>query len=230
MSELSKSLSQTYDELTAFDKQKCNDILADLRRSYVDKERMLSDAHFEFVGEPIPPTTKVKVEEKKTEIQEVKAKTLQARSEKRILRPEQPHVLLSDVVDSIIIAVDEMIESVHLENIQHSVIKVHSKGPVIVEKVTDSLLVFECHQLRLHDVKNCEVNVNVANNRIVIENSNQLNIATLTDKIAVDDFNWPRKGNNPHYKLTTLSDYNWIDDINEGAISPKILRIGKHGT
>ncbi|ODV69458.1 hypothetical protein HYPBUDRAFT_84816, partial [Hyphopichia burtonii NRRL Y-1933] len=94
--------------------------------------------------------------------------------------------------------------SAHIKGGEDSVIAINSEGPIFIHDLNHCVLLLKCHQLRLHNIHNCLILVEVGNDRVVIENSNGLRIGSYPtskkkgfqlarDKIEVDDFNWPTK-------------------------------------
>lgn len=222
ISNLNHIACKHYNDLNAFEKQKCTDMLAELRKLYSAKEKMLNKTTFQFIGDPIPPssieTTSLKL---RHEI-EVKPQLHGLRLRKHIISTNLPHMLISDIQESILSNwKQDPIRSIHLQDIDSSILHLVSNGPVIVERARNSVLIIDCHQLRLHEVVNCTIVVNVSNDRIVIETCNNLKIVPQKEKLlTIDDFSWPTLGEvNPHYTISDAQDYAWIEEIQEGALN-----------
>lgn len=197
-------------------------MLAELRKLYSAKEKILNKTTFEFIGVPIPPSSTEKTSLISRQKIEVKPQLHGLRRQKHIISTELPHMLISDVQECILTnPKQDAIRSIHLQDIDTTILQLVSSGPVIVKNAHNSVLIIECHQLRLHDVVNCTIVVNVSNDRIVIERCNDLKIIPQkVNNLTIDDFSWPTLGEvNPHYTISDVQDYAWIEDIQEGALS-----------
>lgn len=222
ISNLNQVASKQYNDLNAFERQKCSDMLAELRKLYSAKEKMLNKITFEFIGDPIPPSSTETTSLKLHHEIDIKPQLHGLRHQKHIISTNLPHMLISDIQECILSNwKQDPIRSIHLQDIYTSILHLVSNGPVIVERAHNSVLIIDCHQLRLHDVVNCTVVVNVSNDRIVIETCNNLKIVPQKEqKLTIDDFSWPTLGEvNPHYKISEAQDYAWIEEIQEGALN-----------
>lgn len=148
------------------------------------------------------------------------------------------HILFSNLESSIVVS-DQKVEpySVHIKQGLDSVIALKSKGPIFIHDLKHCVLILKCHQLRLHNIHDSLILVEVGNDRIVIEDCDNLKIGNYPTKsfesgigkLEVDDFNCPIKlEKNKHFDYLSKTKYEkykvkkylgWINDIAEGEIS-----------
>lgn len=76
-------------------------------------------------------------------------------------------------------------------------------GPVHLTDVTNSVLVFGCHQMRMHDARNVSLYLH-CRSRPIIEDSESIRFHEFGDSQGnmwdqVDDFKWLRSEKSPHW-------------------------------
>lgn len=142
------------------------------------------------------------------------------------------HVLITDISQSIVIT-GSTASSINIHNGCHSILQLNCNGPIFLHDLQDTILVLQCHQLRLHNIVNSTILVDVANDKIIIENCSNLSIGnhphlepTMCRPIQVDDFDQPTARQNSHYsKVNTHADLTWIQGVNEGALQPQVIKL-----
>lgn len=77
-------------------------------------------------------------------------------------------------------------------------------GPVHLTAVTNSVLVFACHQMRMHDARNVDVYLHCGS-RPIIEDCEDIRFHRFGDAQGnmwdqVDDFKWLRSDPSPHWR------------------------------
>ena len=161
------------------------------------KQNQLSKRRFEFKGEPVAPVLKSlvandqNVDDTSKSIQKINKQILEISLNK--------HIVVDCFSNSYVQTTNE-IPSIHLKGGDRSICKLTVQGPVFIHDVRNSILVLSCHQARLHNIHNSLVIIqSVQNNRIIIENCNQIKVSS---GIEVDDFNFPTKEiKNPHFEV-----------------------------
>lgn len=206
--------------------------LAIERAEYDTKKR------FAFKGLPIPPATAPKEKplpgNLSTEYEPLK---IGSRFEKTVVMGAQYaklHVYLENLGKSTILgcADAELAPwSVHAQDLNACKVAIRCDGPIILHNVSDLILILECHQLRIHSMKNCQIFANVSNSRVIIEGSRNLAFFGFSGteltlaSFAVDDFDWPTsEAENPHYKLL---DPQYVDN-DDFENASELLRIWKN--
>ncbi|OBA22076.1 hypothetical protein METBIDRAFT_21709, partial [Metschnikowia bicuspidata var. bicuspidata NRRL YB-4993] len=108
---------------------------------------------------------------------------------------------------------DELPWSIHAQGLKSCLVAIRCDGPIILHDVENLVLILECHQLRIHNMRNCQVYALVANDRVIIEDSRDLIFLGFSEDalgppcFVVDDFDWPTSETvNPHFKMKTFSD------------------------
>lgn len=143
------------------------------------------------------------------------------------------HVLMTDISRSIVIT-GSTPSSINIHNGSHSIMHLNCLGPIFLHDLQNTLLILQCHQLRLHNIVNSTILVDVANDKIIIENCYNLSIGnhphlnlTTCRPIQVDDFNCPTASQqNAHYsKLDNHANYDWIHIVDNGALQPQAQQL-----
>lgn len=128
------------------------------------------------------------------------------------------HVNLSNVAGSLVSC---CADAVNVDTVRRACIKITASGAVYVKNARNSLLVVDCHQLRLHASYNCAVVGHVTSGRMVIEASRGIAVS----QIAVDDFDWPtRTEQNPHILELSTAAEDAIRKVNAMDQIPDTLR------
>ncbi|KAM9898584.1 hypothetical protein OXX79_006226 [Metschnikowia pulcherrima] len=186
--------------------------------SAIERAEYDTKKRFAFEGLPIPPVTtlkeKLSPESLSSEYEPLK---ISSRFEETVVMGAQyakSHVYLENIGKSTILGstdTDLAPWSVHAQDLSTCKVAIRCDGPIILHNVSDSILILECHQLRIHSMQNCQIFAKVSNDRVIIEGSNNLSFSGFsgTDltsaSFAVDDFDWPTsETENPHYKLSDL--------------------------
>ncbi|ODV59219.1 uncharacterized protein ASCRUDRAFT_71936 [Ascoidea rubescens DSM 1968] len=139
------------------------------------------------------------------------AKPLYDRVEHKNIRLSYPsgHALIKNIKESIITTISPPPGSIHLETCCDSIVWLVSSGPIFIHNLSRVKLIVDCHQLRLHNAKECEIYLKVGSKRAIIENCEKLKIYAISsgtdgqeDEIEIDDFNWPsRLEVDPNYSM-----------------------------
>lgn len=197
---------------TAYERRQVKNNMYKLFQALEKADFQQNDRRFEFVGPPVPPPVAQKreilpVDTEKYEPQKISGKY----QEIFHLGKEYSklHVYLENMVESTIYGArneEYLPSSIHVKNITDSRIALHCDGPIILHNVESLVIILQCHQVRIHNMKNCQVYVNVSNDRVIIENSTNLKFSGFSGvsfcppSFAVDDFDWPTsEAVNPHY-------------------------------
>ncbi|GAA5798759.1 tubulin binding cofactor C-domain-containing protein [Helicostylum pulchrum] len=118
-------------------------------------------------------------------------------------------VLLSNLKRCVIILEDEnvQISAIHIKNVDNCIIYCGSiEGSVLMYGLTSSVLIVDCHQLRMHDAHYVDMMLHVTSNPI-IEDSDQIQVGRLDGSGSVnyfdqmEDFNWLKKQASPNWKI-----------------------------
>lgn len=140
------------------------------------------------------------------------------------------HLLMTNISRSILIS-RSIPSSVNIQNASNTIVHIHSTGPIFLHDLQNVVLILRCHQLRMHNVANSTILVDVANDKLIIENCHGLKIGHYPGldsescrRIQVDDFNKPTATNQStnYSELQTQSDYGWIHNVIDGALEPQV--------
>ncbi|KAK6461616.1 hypothetical protein DFJ63DRAFT_314248 [Scheffersomyces coipomensis] len=222
---LNQILEIKLSQFTPYDKKRVITEVDFLFKTIELKRIQLSQNRFEFKGNPIPPEsnmiqTKGKIVKTGLNVNvntynELLFKDISNQRFKLSVEQSEKHVLLLGVESSIIDQDKSMIpSSTHIKQVKHSIINLKVEGPIFIHDVSYSILILNCHQLRLHNITNCIIIIEqVMNDRIIIENCTDLLIMAKNEGqvIEVDDFNWPTKMTiNPHYKYIPNNHHEYL--------------------
>ncbi|GEQ72816.1 hypothetical protein JCM33374_g6504 [Metschnikowia sp. JCM 33374] len=174
---------------------------------------------FRFTGEPEPPVTLSKHNIAPVAMEQYEPQKISGKNGQSVrIGPEHArrHVYVENIQKSTVFGTqnnDNAPWSVHMQNLSGSRVVMRCDGPIILHNVEASVLLVECHQLRIHEMKNCRVYANVSNSRVIIEGSENVTFSGFSDgklcapAFSVDDFDWPTsEAVNPHYKLVDGGD------------------------
>lgn len=199
------------DAIAGYDRKRMLQAIHTMMREVEARNNVINKRQFAFKGDPIPPpaqTSDQDVSGPGPTSQAWAPDTAGANSSfdslngcLLVINEAQKHVVLSNITNSVVFTVPPVPPaSVHVRSAHDVILRVDCAGPIFVHDVVDAVLILQCHQLRLHNVRNSVVVVDVSNNRAVIENCNGLTVGTQAGgEVAVDDFNWPTTATNPHY-------------------------------
>lgn len=143
------------------------------------------------------------------------------------------HVLITDISQSIVIT-GSTPSSINIHNGSHSILQLNCTGPIFLHDLENTVLILQCHQLRLHNIVNSTILVDVANDTIIIENCSNLSIGNhphldvaTCRPIQVDDFNHPTAStqNANYLNLDSHADYAWIQDVDDGALRSQVQQL-----
>lgn len=188
------------------------------------KSNQLSKRMFSFEGNPVPINGNAKIDtaylqpvlSTKNTIEDIKNVVYTINT--------SGHTLI-DTINHSYFSTENIPSSLHLKNGNNSIFNLVVHGPIFIHDIDKCILVLEGHQVRLHNVRNTLVLVkSVENNRIVIENCDQL---IINQGIEVDDFDFPTKElKNPHFQyvdnidmdmvlntISSIDDLSVIDDL-----------------
>lgn len=190
-----------------YEKRKKIELLKKLWDHVNQADKRLFRKRFQFQGNPIPSSSNA-IEQLGVSPQDVPtAHVVGDLQNESILLSSLSHTVLRDI-SHCEIGSKSPIPSAHVDGALDIVLALDSEGAVSVRNTKDSHLVINCHQLRLHDLENCTVWAEVANDRIIIENCRNITFGgydhvTGTLQIPsfeVDDFDWPtRRIASPNY-------------------------------
>lgn len=102
-------------------------------------------------------------------------------------------ILISNISSSVLNITSK---SINFKGGDNNLIVFRSTGSIFIHDLVNSVLVVECHQLRLHNVTDSVV-INRAKS-VVIENCHGLQFNGSNN---INDFNYPKQGDNPNYKI-----------------------------
>ncbi|ODQ79451.1 hypothetical protein BABINDRAFT_26651, partial [Babjeviella inositovora NRRL Y-12698] len=147
---------------------------------------------------------------------------------KETITTKLQHMYVTDLSQCIISAPGP-VGSIHVKNVTQAIVSLVSDGPVFIHDFTDAILIVKCHQLRVHNTKNVKLFMDVGSKRAIIEQCSALTVGLYPgsqNMVEIDDFSWPTKNQaNPHYDFSTESpNYNWVDSIGDGSLSPEVVR------
>lgn len=200
------------DKIATYDRKRILETIHMLMREVDARNNVINKKQFAFRGEPRPP--KLNVSQRLNE-----ELNLPSNAPKNGLHnscafstvinqiltlssnANHQHVLIADIEDSVIYTQPDVVTaSVHIRGGTRLIVSMTSEGPIFIHDLHDVVLLLRCHQLRLHNVRNSVVMVEVSNSRIVIENSSELVVGSYRDEeVNVDDFNWPTRSKNQHF-------------------------------
>lgn len=200
-----------------YEKRKKRELLQQLWISVNTADNRISRKRLQFHGKPVPSTS-IAIEQSGDSVPTgPTANEMCGYENTSLLLTSPSHIVLRDI-SHCEVASALSLSSVHVDGALDSVLMLHSDGAVSIRNAKNSSLVIKCHQIRLHDLDNCTVWAQVANNRIIIENCRNItfggyNHRTRTlnyPQFEVDDFDWPtRRIVSPHYRYIS-SDNNEI--------------------
>ncbi|CDK24066.1 unnamed protein product [Kuraishia capsulata CBS 1993] len=140
----------------------------------------------------------------------------------------------------------EIVKSIHIENFTASILIFNCSGPLFITGAENCIIGGKCRQLRLKNVKNSKIYVDISNTqrRIVFEGGKNLEIGKVsnvdfgenfdlksefasdnTDFVEVDDFDFPSKATlNPHFRyVNTVLSLSWITNLHAGGLDQTLL-------
>ncbi|EIE89581.1 hypothetical protein G6F55_012306 [Rhizopus delemar] len=154
------------------------------------------------------------------------------RLSEKMIEKKSIDILLSNLKQSVIILddSDRKISAIHIKNIEDCVIFCGSiDGSVLIYGITNSILVVDCHQLRIHDARNLEILMHVTS-RPIIEDSTGISTGKLSSDNnsinyydQIEDFNWLKKQASPNWKIM---DDSRLEQLHKESQSIKQLSIG----
>lgn len=181
----------------AYIQKLATDKLKILNNLLQSKQNQLSKKRFEFKGEPVPPISNSLVVNDQT-VPDT-SKSIQ-KVDNQIFEISLNEHMVVDCFSNSYLQTTNEIPSIHLKSGNRSICKLTVQGPVFIHDVENSILILSCHQARLHNIHNSLVVMeSVQNNRIIIENCNQIKV---NSGFEIDDFNFPTKEiKNPHFEV-----------------------------
>ena len=140
-------------------------------------------------------------------------------SEEKHFLPSQPHLLINDIMDSIVVQKTST-TSVHLTGVTGSKIYLFCDGPILVTNVRDSILVLACHQLRLHDVSKCRIFPRVVSALATLEDCSALSFGPYPTEpknnqsnLLISDFTIPNSHSvNQEFSSLSGRNYQLVDE------------------
>lgn len=222
--EISREIKKILNKLTAFHKQKLSNELDTLNNLVSIKDSVINGKKFEFYGDPIPRSSGTI---KKVEKRQIRSPLGNGVSNiynlRKIIDSTDSHLLLKDFADSIISG-NKIFPSIHVQDGKDSILYLESNGPIFMHSLKNMTLFLKCHQLRLHNIKNCTLLIEVANNKIIIEDCKNLKIGPFSPDnhqvILVDDFNKPNT-------LKDSLNYEYISNNGIYEVLPLMAQIGE---
>lgn len=209
---MDRTLYEEGDKIATYDRKRILETIHMLMREVDARNNVINRKQFAFRGEPKPPRQKIaqRLNEGQNQASSpTKSGPHNSCAFSTVINQKLPlptgtnhqHVLIADIEDSVIYTQPDLVTaSVHIRGGTRLVVSIVSEGPIFIHDVHDVVLLLRCHQLRLHNVRNSVVMVEVSNNRIVIENSDGLLVGGYQDEeVNVDDFNWPTRSKNEHF-------------------------------
>ncbi|KAG2736117.1 hypothetical protein G9P44_000207 [Scheffersomyces stipitis] len=237
--ELNKEVQEFIGEIPSYDRKRVVESVESLFK-YVELKIVQLDEsqRFSFEGSPIPNPDYKKRDSTRKEDHDTQDNTdvsLKTKGgvyrdqvrvkvtigEEGVDKTGRGHLLVTNTVYSVVQC--KQASSIHIRGGKMSVFRLVVDGPVFVHDLDRVVLVLQCHQVRLHNVRRSVIMVSkTADNRMIIEDCSGLAISSLESGplVEVDDFNWPTKAVvSPHYKAAEPVDISWIDDVDDGPLS-----------
>lgn len=183
LNQLNDQIQQTIGTMTNYNKQKYMTKTETLFKLIEGKKNSLSADKFEFKGEPIV------LEQSTSEPVQPHFKIepyIQEEFEKRIVLTDQVnHLLVKDLKQCVMIN-DHKSLSINLYQAAESILKFNIDGTITLTNISNCILELNCHQLRLHGLKNCLILTNISS-EIILEDCEQLK---FNNKVQINDFNF----------------------------------------
>lgn len=212
LDELKKQVSilnqATYGELPSFERKKLYNSIQEANKAIEAADNRINVDYFRFEGEPQPPLILKQQEVKKSsnlnvvlkQVSQIRNQTLDL---DELLGAGHANI---NTIESSTISNDKVWPgSVRLENVRDSTITLNTTGPLMARDMTLSVLKVKSHQLRLHNITNCEVYVEKG--PVVMEGCLGIKIGVLKEgklcgdkEIDVFDFSWPGGAKNPNFE------------------------------
>uniref|UniRef100_A0A060T541 ARAD1C08822p n=1 Tax=Blastobotrys adeninivorans TaxID=409370 RepID=A0A060T541_BLAAD len=106
-----------------------------------------------------------------------------------------------------------------LDNISKCFVYITGEGPVYLTNVKDSILAINCHQFRMHSSNDTQVYISCKSRRPIIEKCSGIGFGQFPSQLAegkdvyeweaIDDFNWLRPSQSPHWSQITQPTLDW---------------------
>ncbi|CUM47149.1 uncharacterized protein AC631_02622 [Debaryomyces fabryi] len=226
---------------TSYEKRRIKDQVANLHKLVDLKLNSVDVKRFTFRNEPIPnPSPQIVHKHHQQPNSQIAQpnNTLATplvsgiQGVKYTVNSTNSHLLIADISKSIVIT-GSTPSSINIHNGSHSILQLNCNGPIFLHDLQHTIIILQCHQLRLHNIVNSTILVDVSNDKIIIENCSNLSVGnhpsldlTMCRPIQVDDFNQPTARQNSHYsKVDTHADLTWIQGVNDGALQPQVIRL-----
>ncbi|KAI3406507.2 hypothetical protein KGF56_000639 [Candida oxycetoniae] len=154
------------------------------------KQNQLGRFKFKFVGDPQPPTHfnyNTKSSEKEVGVSATNCNSIIL--DGKLVELNSDYSYIESCRRSVL---NLNTKSLHLQEAIDSIVKVVSNGPILIQKMSNCIIVLSCHQARFHNVSDSVVIVVNNDNEkrpLMIENCRNL----ITNDIRIEDFNHPLK-------------------------------------
>lgn len=208
LNKLSNDLQGELADMTNYNKEKYKSQVDALFKMIEGKKNSIGGAdRFEFRGEPIMITKEThKPSEAEITLSEP---YMQLLSNQKFVIDEMVNHLLIRSFKNCVIMNDHNSSSINIYDGSSSVLKLDITGTITLTNLVDSILILNCHQLRLHGLHNCLILTNISN-EIIMENCLRLK---FNNKVNINDFNFNfDKSANYEFVLPDENKLNWIEE------------------
>ncbi|CAH2354018.1 hypothetical protein CLIB1423_14S00188 [[Candida] railenensis] len=198
--EIQSHIQEELQKLQKYEIKRINEKLSQLFTVISRIETGLGSRVFRFVGEPIPRNALSLNKSSEQELQPIDFSSNNTKPElgdlngvKYTIRQESSFI--SNVANCIVTS-SKGLSQIHFKFGHSNVLWLVANGPVFIEELKNSIIIVDCHQLRMRKVENCQIHGTVANNRFVIEECRELVVVTGEEDsglFSVDDFSDPKR-------------------------------------
>lgn len=204
VSELNRQSSK---QLPSFERKKLYSNIQAANRAIEAADNRINVDYFRFEGQPQAPELLKQPESIKIMRAAVTLKQVSQIRNQTVNLDEYlgtGHANINNIESSSISNQEVWPGSVRLEQITDSTIKINTTGPLMACDIKNSVLYVESHQLRLHNVVDCQIYIKKG--PVVMEGCMGVKIGVQNDgglgheEIDVFDFSWPGGAKNPHFE------------------------------
>lgn len=222
-------------DTTSYERRRLKDSIKNLHKVTDLKLNSVDVKKFSFRNEPVPnPSPQIVHKHHQQPRSEIAQRATPlvypsgpiVKNAKHTVSSPNSHLLMTNISQSIVVT-GSTPASINIQNGAHSIVQLNCTGPIFLHDLHDMVLILRCHQLRLHNVVNSTILVDVANDKLIIENCQHLKIGrhplAIDRTIQVDDFNHPKatERNTNYTDIQNTADYSWIHNVADGALQPK---------